>query len=280
MGAYVGNDAAASQRFESWLGHGQDIIPAYGGFEALPGQNSGWVNFDSSVNYQLNLWKGMDRPVLWSIPLLAKDATMADAAAGRYDEHYRIWARALAKNRSEQTLYIRTGWEFNGGWFPWTVTGGRSQQFISAYRHFVDAFRSVDPTRFRFEWNVNIGAQDGNNPEDAYPGDDYVDVIGMDFYRQGWPADPVEAWNWNVTQKYGLQWHQDFAAKHHKQTAYSEWGVNSNTDGPYIRKAAEWFRQHHVLYQIYWDSNAAYPGKLSTGQYPAAAGAYREEFQS
>src|SRR5690606_10095690 len=122
--------------------------------------------------------------------------------------------------------------------------------------------------RFLFEWTPNLGHQ-GMNPERAYPGNDYVDVIGMDFYYDlKWnPSDAREAWKHIVEQPYGLRWHQAYAARQGKPTAYSEWGVMSGDAEAFVELAAAWFRKHRVVYHSYWDSNAAFRGKLSDGQH-------------
>jgi len=77
-----------------------------------------------------------------------------------------------------------------------------------------------------------------------------------------------------------LQWLEDFASAHGKQTAYSEWGVNTDKAGPYIALAAQWFATHDVAYQIYWDSNTdpVMQSQLDNGQYPKAAAAYLAAF--
>ena len=111
--------------------------------------------------------------------------------------YYEQAATILAGTRkSDNVIYVRTGEEFNGNWMPWSAVG-HEQDFAKAYRHFVEAFRSIS-NRFRFEWNVNI-RETRMNPVDAYPGDDddYVDVIGMDFYyNTKWnPTDPLKAWD-------------------------------------------------------------------------------------
>ena len=118
------------------------------------------------------------------------------------------------------------------------------------------------------------------NPEDAYPGDDVVDIIGLDFYwNTDWdPTDPEAAWASMRDRTWGLAWHQAFAATHGKPTAYSEWGVRSNSAGPYIDHARDWFAAHSVVYHSYWDSNADFPGQLSRGQYPDAAAEFRADF--
>jgi beta-mannanase len=172
---------------------------------------------------------------------------------------------------------VRTGEEFNGNWMPWKAEG-KEKVFAAAFRRFVNAFRSVSG-RFRFEWNVSVGDY-GASPEEAYPGDDVVDIIGMDFYHNlKWnDPDPLKAWDYMVNRRFGLAWHQDFAIKHQKPTAYSEWGISSNDSAPFIEKAKAWFDSHNVLYQIYWDSNADFRGKLSSGQFPNSGAAFKAAF--
>ena len=108
------------------------------------------------------------------------------------------------------------------------------------------------------------------DPEGAYPGDAFVDIIGMDFYWDlRWsPNEPITAYDFMVTRKWGLQWHQDFATAHGKPTAYSEWGIMSNDGASYIQRVEQWFARHNVVYQNYWNSNADFKGLVSTGEYP------------
>ena len=117
-------------------------------------------------------------------------------------------------------------------------------------------------------------------PALSYPGDDVVDVIGLDAYHQPqWdPNGAVEAWTYMVTRRYGLQWHLEFARTHRKPMAYPEWGVRTDGFDTYIEHMAEWFRTSGVLFQTYWDSDSSYPGALSGGQYPATGAAFRAAF--
>ncbi|MBW3625515.1 MAG: glycosidase, partial [Armatimonadetes bacterium] len=271
LGVYCGNDPDEVQQFERWLGCKVEGVLGYTG-------GADWADFDGSVPWAVQLWSKLDRPILWSVPLIPKGASLESAAKGDYNDHYRKAAGHLARFRPEdRKLYLRTGWEFNGDWMPWSAHG-KPKAFAGAFRQFVQTFRSVSP-RFAVEWNVNIG-DTGMNPETAYPGDDVVDLIGMDFYWQiKWdPKDPEEAWKHALNRPYGLKWHQAFAKQHRKPTAYSEWGIQSNNAAPYLGKVKEWFDTHPVLYQTYWNSNADYPGKLSEGQYPRAGSAYRKLF--
>lgn len=271
LGVYCGNTPSDVTEFEGWVGRHVDGILGYTG-------NASWTDYDGSVGWAVGNWSVLDRRVLWSVPLIPTGATLADAAAGKYDDHYQKAAQTLSTYRTQEpVLYVRTGWEFNGNWFPWNAQG-KSKDFAGAFQHFVTAFRGVS-NRFRIEWNVNVGDV-GMNPEDAYPGDSYVDIIGMDFYwnTQYDPADPAQAWTSMLTRKYGLNWHQDFAKTHGKPTAYSEWGIMSNNGASYIQQAKAWFASHDVVYQTYWNSDSSFTGKLSSGQYPNAGTAYKTAF--
>jgi beta-mannanase len=271
LGAYVGNDPAELARFERWLGRDVDLIAAHTG-------RANWRDWVNSIKWSVNLWTPLNKPIAWTIPLFADGGTLHDAAMGAYREYYLQAARILNNTRpSDEAMYVRIGEEFNGTWMPWAAAG-REKEFVRAYRQFVDSFRSIS-TRFRFEWNVNI-RETGMDPADAYPGDDYVDIVGMDFYyNTRWnPADPGVAWSEMVSGPFGLRWLEQFAAAHNKPTAYPEWGVNSDGAGAYIKNAAEWFASHNVVYQRIWDADGDFRGKLSDGQYPNAAAAYIASF--
>jgi len=271
LGAYVGNSRAELSQFEQWLGRPVDHVAAHTG-------RANWRDWVSSIKWSLGLWAPLHKPVAWTIPLVVNGGSLADAAAGGYDKFYLEGARMLAAScPNENTIHVRIGEEFNGNWMPWAAAG-HEREFIGAYRRVVDLFRSQS-ARFRFEWNVNVG-ETRMNAADAYPGDEYVDVVGMDFYYNvAWnPADASLAWSEMVDRPYGLKWLEQFAADHNKPTAYPEWGVNSDGAGPYIRKAAEWFTSHRVVYQRVWNSNSEFAGKLSDGQYPNAGKAYVAAF--
>ena len=269
---YVFNSMSDVTDMQSWLGKNLDAIQLVGGYADW----NDWLNSPSWIASQLSNFQG---DIKWSIGLIPWGASLSDAGTGAYDDKYVALAKNMLANAgNESQIYLRVGWEMNGdGWFPWSANG-REGDYVAAYQHFVDAFRSVSD-KFVFEWTPNAGAM-GMNPEAAYPGDKYVDVIGSDvYYNTQWdPTDPYAAWNWFVNEPYGLQWQQDFAAAHGKATAIGEWGINSDTAGPFIEMAAQWFEDHNMLYQNYWNSNADFSGKLSSGQYPDAGAVFQAIF--
>jgi hypothetical protein len=272
VGVYTGNDPAGPGAFDSWLGRPADGILGYTG-------NASWADYDGSVGWAIGVWKPLNRPVFWSVPLIPNGANLEAAGNGEYNDHYRRAAAQLATWRPQDpVVHIRTGWEFNGDWFPWKAKG-KPEAFKKAFQQFVTTFRSQSD-RFVFEWNVNIGDV-GMDPETAYPGDCYVDIIGMDFYwnTQWDPKDPAAAWSSMTDRKWGLKWHQSFAAAHGKRTSYSEWGVGNNDGASYVANAQRWFTDHRVVFHTYWDSDNAFRGKLSSGQFPASGAAFRSAFR-
>jgi beta-mannanase len=262
LGVYVGNNPDDVRDFESWLGDEVDLVHAFTG-------QANWRDFTDSAGWAARaVWSQIDKPVLWSVPLIVDGASLQEAAAGKYNDHYQAVADYLADSRpQDETIYVRTGWEFNTPYMEWAAEG-READFIGAFQEFVDTFRSVSD-RFKFEWNVNVGFGGAMmDPAQAYPGDKYVDVIGLDFYwdpNGGDSKNPDAAWQWQLDRPSGLRWHQDFAAEHGKPMAFSEWGVDSANAGPYLEKVNAWFDSHDVEYQVYWNSNATFPGKLSDG---------------
>ena len=271
LGVYGENDPQQILDFEAWLGRKVDMITGF------VGQVS-WADFTGSAQWAAGVWSAIDRPVYWTVPLVVNGTTLEQAATGAFDGYYRTVAQALAASRPQDAeINVRVGWEMTGNWYPWSAIG-HEQAYVDAFRQFVDTFRSVD-SRFKFDWN--IAATDVMDPAAAYPGDAYVDTISEDFYwdiNAGDSTDPATAWAWEVNRPHGLAWIEQFAAAHGKPTAYPEWGIMSDNAGPYIQQVKAWFDSHNVKYEGYWNSDAAYPGKLSDGTQPNAGAVFRQLF--
>ncbi len=265
---YAGSDQVSVTRFEAWLGRQVDC------FSVHTGEKS-WTDFDDGVGYQCDQFADLQRTMIWSVPLIPAGVDLVDAAKGRFDDHYRRAAMTISGRRDDPIIYVRTGWEQNGDWMKWAAKG-KETAFIQAFQHFSDSFRTVS-NRFRLVWCPNIGQ---NDPELTYPGDAHVDVIGLDVYHNPEydPKTAAAAWSYMVTRPYGLQWHLQFSRAHKKPMAFPEWGVSTDGFGPYVANMAAWMRSSDVLYQAYWDSNAAYSGALSGGQYPSTGAAFRRAF--
>jgi hypothetical protein len=118
----------------------------------------------------------------------AVDATWALARIldGSHDAYIRRWATAVAAWR--HPLYVRLMYEMNGPWSPWGkgVNGNAPGQFAAAWRHIVDIVRAQGATNIRWVWCPNIDPNQHAGPySDYYPGDRYVDWVGLDGFNWG-----------------------------------------------------------------------------------------------
>ncbi len=284
LGAYRGpgcDGRARMASFERFVGRKVDRT-----VDALAQTN--WADLDSSIDWLTGCWKGSGIALTMSVPMMPRSegGTFQDGIAGKHDGAFRHAATALVANDFPDAV-VRIGWEFNGDWMPWAAAKD-PDGFIADYRHIVAVMRSVPGQRFRFEWCPNHRRHTMDPPR-AYPGDDVVDVIGMDVYDEYWTpdqADPVARWDTYLNEPFGLKWHKAFAQAHGKPTAYSEWGTGTRPDGHgagddpvFIAGMADWFAASAPFYQSYWDNpSPEYNTLISTGQYPRSAAVFVDRF--
>ncbi len=282
-GIYAADQAGAVAAFANWMGSPPDLASVHGGESSLSDYES--IDYDMWVNG----WSGAK---CVSLPLIWAGASLADAASGACDAGWTAAVQHMVGQESFQGInghpkqavfFVRIGWEQNGGWMKWaTQNNGQGGNYIAAFQRLVGIVRGLDAAnRIRIVWCPNIGQDPA---EQTYPGDAYVDVVSLDFYWQpqyGDPADPAAAFAFMRSRTNGLDWQVAFAAAHGKQLAVSEWGIEQDNAGPYINLAFAFFQANNYVFVNYWESNAAYPGKLSpdtaggTSQYPNAAAAYK-----
>ena len=267
--------------FESFAGRRVERI-----VDALSQEN--WSGLESSIDWITGCWRNSGVKLTLSVPMMPKGdgGTLADGLKGGHDETFRHVARSLvAAGYPDAT--VRIGWEFNGDWWPWAAHKD-PDSFIALYRRIVALMRGVEGSRFQFEWCPNHGRH-AIDPTRVYPGDDVVDVIGMDVYNEYWSellANSSLRWRWYLNQPFGLRWHRSFAQEHGKALAYSEWGTGTRPDGHgggddpiFVNGMADWFAEARPLYQSYWDHNSAeFSTQLSSGPLTQSAAAFAGRF--
>ncbi len=156
-----------------------------------------------------------------------------DVTAGRYDSYIAEQAR-LAKSYGS-LMYIRLFHEMNGTWMSYgPVNGQTGADFVAAWRHVVGIFRQQGVSNVRWVWSPNIY---GSGPSTVdfttwYPGDDWVDVAGLDAYNDA-VATPWRSFLTLTKSSYDR-----LAAVSGKPLAICEWGSTEQGGD----KAA-WIRQ-------------------------------------
>lgn len=247
-----------------------------------------WESVRSSIDWITGCWKGSGVKLTLSVPMMPKSGggTFREGIEGKHDDVFIQTAKSLVANGYADAT-VRIGWEFNGDWMPWAAAKD-PDGYIALFRHIVAVMRQVEGQKFTFNWCPNH-RRHAIDPARAYPGDDVVDIIGMDVYDEIWSsqrAEPHARWTWFVEQPTGLQWHLNFAKEHGKPIAYDEWGTGTRPDGHgagddpvFIEGMADWFARSKPLYQSYWDNpSAEFNTELSTWQFPKAAAAFVERF--
>jgi len=280
MGVFLGGGSAEEVRdFEAWAGTKVTHVGAFFSQQS-------WEQFENTD--WLEEWQGSGYRLSLGLPMLVRNdgGTLQKGASGAYDQHFRHAAEQLV-HYGQGNAILRLGWEFNGDWYPWEAKKD-PKSFVTYWRRIVDTMRAVPGAEnLRFDWNPSIGP--GDVPVDAYPGDEYVDFIGMDVYDRSYNAemaDPSRRWDEYVNGEFGLNWLRDFAASHGKPISFPEWGVTdkhaagAQPDNPvFIRGMSEFIRANNVEYQIYFEYDAPDGAhELRSDRFRRAGELYKELF--
>jgi beta-mannanase len=107
---------------------------------------------------------------------------------GEWDKYIESWALSI-KNFGKP-LFLRVAHEFNGDWYPWSVpkNGMNPKKYITAWKHIHNIFTRIGVKNVQWIWcpgNDSIPNVPENDFIKAYPGDEYVDWIGIDGYNFG-----------------------------------------------------------------------------------------------
>lgn len=107
---------------------------------------------------------------------------------GEWDTYIQKWVEG-AKNYNKP-LMIRWGHEFNGNWYPWSIAknGQSAEKYVKTFRYVHDKFTKSGVTNVQWVWCLNTDSvpnQEWNDFTLAYPGDQYVDWVGIDGYNWG-----------------------------------------------------------------------------------------------
>ncbi|MFJ4921197.1 glycoside hydrolase family 26 protein [Streptomyces sp. NPDC088725] len=258
FGAYLDYGPEGVQRMtgmRKWLG-GADIRV---GHTYLPGDV--WSNIEGAPGFLADWaeWRKAraDRLFVLNVPMLEdNEAHLSDAAVrrrlaggarGAYDSHFEALGRRLVGLGAADTVIV-LGWEMNGTTYTHRC-GPAPAAWKTYWNRIVTTMRAVPGQRFRFDFAPNRG-RDAIPWTECYPGDDVVDIIGMDSYDQ----PPGDSFDEQVNEPYGLRQQVDFAAAHGKVISYPEWGLFRNGDNPgYMRGMLQWMDQHKPLYNTLTD---------------------------
>ncbi len=201
---------------------------------------------------------------------------------GEWDDYIRTYATALRTDA--KPVVMRFAHEQNGNWYPWSAGGNRAfyngtrgepyfntpEKFIAMWRHVWQIFEDEGANDYAiWAWTpVNSDAVKANTTdisktsfgltdiEDSYPGDGYVDWVGMSGYA-------YQNGSWSYTKSFAGTFNRLKALAPQKRILVAETGAAENTGAASnTEKKAAWiaetlrgFVQDSALIGFVWFNN-------------------------
>lgn len=237
-GVYPGDgiDRAAGAAFAHYRGRQLDNVHVF-----LEAHSWRTIGFES---WEIDQYARFPREIVLDVPLLPLKGggNLHDVAEGRDDQYFRSLARELVTLRRRRAILV-LGSEFNGNWESYSAFHPRT--FVAAFRHVAHVLKRVSP-RFRIDWTGNvIDNQAGQDPFlSDYPGNEVVDIVGVDAYDHGDSRIAGHGFKQWLDRPFGLAAWMRFARRHDKPFSVPEWGLTASSgDQPtYVRGMFRFFR--------------------------------------
>ena len=290
----------AIESFEAEVGKHQAIVAfsSFWGEDHFPTEQTHIVDAHGSI--PLVFWSPWDWPYREDfVEVHGPDKFRLDQVlAGRWDPYIDRWAdEAKAFGRP---LFVSLCNESNGNWFPWSAVfygGGEvvpgsnppryagPELFKKAYRYVVDRVRARGASNILWVLHLNNYSEPyepWNMLEQFYPGDGYVDWLGLSVYGQMYPDErwatfedmidkpyeeicrlnatkPVMVTEWGVGE---------FPAKGNKGQWIDEAFARMQKDLPRVKAAVYWHER--------WQNNGSLLySNLKLNSSPESLAAYR-----
>jgi len=176
-------------------------------------------------------------------------------AAGVWDRHLRNYARAVKIFGC--AIILSFGHEMNGWWYPWGAPRTSPADFIAAWRHIHDIFARQGVTNVIWSWDPShqygepAPGKVGTLASDWYPGDNYVDWIGLDGYF----GSDRNGHTQNFKEIFGTQLNDIRRIAPHKLVYLAETGVAPGRNAP--AQVAELFSgaaAYHMAGLVWFDA--------------------------
>ncbi len=140
-----------------------------------------------------NAWdRSMTPQVAWEpvIPGADRQPTLREIADGDWDAYIDDWAAAAAAHG--QPIVLRLAAEMNGNWYSWSegVNGNEAGDFADMWRHVRGRFDAAGADNVVWLWSVNRSDNLRTEIADYWPGEDYVDWVGIAGYWRGFSGAP------------------------------------------------------------------------------------------
>ncbi|GAB3683513.1 hypothetical protein GCM10028814_21700 [Angustibacter aerolatus] len=274
---YTSHSIARLQQFSQQVGHQYDCALVFNDVATTwPALVNPWFVQGGDADKRWDQWvrQSPSRRLVIAqslVPGQAPEDWRARGAAGEYDAQFAALGKTLvAAGLGDAT--IRLAHEGNGTWFKHDIGGTplEHRQWATYWARVAGILHATPGASFRMDLTVSAGYR-VVPLEQWWPGDDAVDVVGVDQHDLGVPGVPTEQparWRFLMSQDGGFEDVAAFARAHGKPVSVPEWGITNaassgnGDDAYYVQQMLQLFRREHVEYQGFWDKAGA-PGDLA-----------------
>jgi beta-mannanase len=191
LGVFPADDLSEAIAFNRWVKNKLSVVITFVPVDVSPYVRKQFVN-----EYLDDLWKAGFVPIVtlepWSIEEISSSKLLKN---NNLREQFRAWANQFAKwigPSSQRKLILRPAHEMNGSWYPWSADAGVNPvEYRRMWRAVYDIFQDkvLCSDDIRWLWSINAETTADVDVAAYYPGDAYVDWVGVDGYNFGGSQD-------------------------------------------------------------------------------------------
>jgi hypothetical protein len=172
---------------------------------------------------------------------------------GTMHKKFLLWMKNLRnfiatlkdKNNQPVSIIFRPWHENNGAWFWWGSKQCTPKEYYSLWCMLQDYLLSEGFDNLVWSWSPNLGLK--ATDFDSYPGDERVDLLGLDAYQWGTEQDFVRQLNDD------LQFISSYAEQHKKLFALTECGLKNLPDPTWwTRVLKPQIDKYPICYFLVW----------------------------
>ena len=174
-------------------------------------------------------------------------------------------------------ILFRPWHEHTGSWFWWGQQHCTAEQYKALWQLTVSRLKDKGVTNALYAYSPGT-EPDGDEARylERYPGDDIIDLVGLDCYCWAPEADTTQIANYAANLDRNLATVCAIAKQHHKAVALTETGYEGiKTDNWWTSTLAPVLSRHPVSYVLVWRNAhdkpghffAPYPGHPSTSDF-------------
>ena len=179
-----------------------------------------------------------------------------DVLDGKYDTYLKNYAREVVQYG--EPILFRLGNEMNGDWCVYSShhTSKDTEVFKAFYRYVYQIFKDAGADNVIWVWNPNGKAFPDFKWNDElcyYPGDEYVDVIGMTSYNTG---TYYEGENWMEFDQMYDSLYQKYIDRYEKPlmiTEFSSSSVGGDKEAWVARMFQHIDKYERIKVAVWWD---------------------------